>query len=199
MKLDPSKVSARVFEARLDDWPRILATKHRATPTGAGYGSSRFSSTTRSFRVLYAAEDFATAFAEAVVRDRFEGKARRYLYRPYLESLCITAISSSRKLRLVDLTGAAAYELGIDTDASRARKHDQGQAFSEWLYAKMPDIDGILFDSRLTAKRCIAVYDRALHTLSGPTPIALIRAAQLPDEIKRLDIVIRRARGYAER
>lgn len=196
MKLNPSKVRARLVKARIVDWPRIMPSRHRATPTGAGYGSSRFSSPSKSFKVLYAAEDFATAFAEAVVRDRFEGKTRRYLYRPYLDGLCITAISSSRELHLVDLTGAAAYELGIDTDASRSRKHNQGQALSEALHAEMPDIDGILFESRLTAAKSIAVYGRALKTLSGRTPIALIQSAQLPVEIKRLEIVIRRARGY---
>ena len=96
------------------------ADRHRATPADAGFGSSRFSSPSGTFRVLYAADNFPTAFAEAVVRDRFEGKARRFLYRPYLERLCVTAISSNRALALLDLRGAAAYELGIDTDANRA-------------------------------------------------------------------------------
>lgn len=86
-------------------YPRKL---HRATPTGAGFGSSRYSSPTDSFRVLYAADNFSTAFAEAVVRDRFEGKPRRYLYRPHLEQVCLTAISSSRDLTLLDLRGPAA-------------------------------------------------------------------------------------------
>ncbi len=43
--------------------------------------------------MLYAADNFSTAFAEAVVRDRFEGKSRRYLYRPHLEQVCLTAIA----------------------------------------------------------------------------------------------------------
>ena len=84
MKLVPSKLRERVIDARLSDWPRILPTRHRATPAGAGFGSSRYSSPTDAFRVLYAADNFSTAFAEAVVRDRFEGKSRRYLYRPTL-------------------------------------------------------------------------------------------------------------------
>lgn len=79
MKLVVSKLRKRAIAARLSDWPRILPTKHRATPAGAGFGSSRYSSPSDAFRILYAAEDFSTAFAEAVVRDRFEGKSRRYL------------------------------------------------------------------------------------------------------------------------
>ena len=118
MKLVASKLRKRVIAAQLSDWPRILPTKHRTTPANAGFGSSRYSSPSDAFRVLYAAEDFPTAFAEAVVRDRFEGKARRYLYRPHLEQVCLTAISSSRELTLLDLRGAGAYELGVDTDAT---------------------------------------------------------------------------------
>ncbi len=79
MKLVASKLRDRTIVARLSDWRRVLPTKHRATPTGAGFGSSRFSSPTNSFRVLYAADNFPTAFAEAIVRDRFDGRSRRYI------------------------------------------------------------------------------------------------------------------------
>lgn len=197
MKLVPSKLRERVIAARLSDWPRILPTMHRATPAGAGFGSSRYSSPSDSFRVLYAADNFPTAFAEAVVRDRFEGKARRYLYRPHLEQVCLTAISSSRELVLLDLRGAGAYELGVDTDASRARDHTVGQAFSQAVHDELVDVDAILFDSRLTTGACVAVYERAFSALSATVPIGLMQAALLPAEITRLGITLRRKRGYA--
>ena len=197
MKLVPSKLRERVIAARLSDWPRILPTKHRATPAGAGFGSSRYSSPSDAFRVLYAADNFSTAFAEAVVRDRFEGKSRRYLYRPHLEQVCLTAISSSRDLTLLDLRAAAAYELGVDTDASRARDHMVGQAFSQAVHDNLADIDAILFDSRLTTGTCVAIYDRAFSALSATVPIGLMQAALLPAEITRLGIKLRRKRGYA--
>jgi hypothetical protein len=69
-----SRLRKRVIHARIADWPRILPTWHRATPADAGFGSSRFSSPSGAFKVLYAADNFPTAFAEAVIRDRFEGK-----------------------------------------------------------------------------------------------------------------------------
>ena len=99
MKIVTFKLRERVISARIADWPRILPSRHRATPADAGFGSSRFSSPSRAFRVLYSADNFPTAFAEAVVRDRFEGKARRFLYRPHLDQLCVTTISSSREVR----------------------------------------------------------------------------------------------------
>jgi hypothetical protein len=61
----------------------------------------------------------------------------------------------------------------------------------------MTDIDGILFNSRLTTGDCVAIYDRAFTALSGSPPIALIQAALLPDELARLGIVVRRKRGFA--
>jgi len=60
VKLVASKLRERVISAQLSDWPRILPTKHRATPAGAGFGSSRYSSPSDVFRVLYAAENFPT-------------------------------------------------------------------------------------------------------------------------------------------
>jgi hypothetical protein len=107
VKIVISKLRERVIEARIADWPRILPSRHRSTPANTGFGSSRFSSPSGAFRVLYAADNFPTAFADAVVRDRFGGKIRRFLYRPHLEQLCVTSISSSRELALLDLRGAA--------------------------------------------------------------------------------------------
>ena len=195
MKVVTSKLRERVINARLADWPRILASRHRATPADTGFGSSRFSSPSRAFRVLYAADNFPTAFAEAVVRDRFKGKLRRYLYRPHLDQLCVTAIGSSCDLALLNLTGPAAYEAGIDTDAKGARDHSSGQAFSEAIHAEMSDVDGILFDSRLTTGVCVAIYDSAFAALTATPRISLLQSALLPAELKRLDIIVRRERG----
>jgi hypothetical protein len=197
LKLVAPKLRERVTAAKLSDWPRILPTRHRATPAGAGFGSSRYSSPSDAFQVLYAAENFPTAFAEAVVRDRLVGKGRRYLYRPYLEHFCLTSISSSRELVLLDLRGAGAYEVGVDTDASRARDHTVGQAFSQAVHDELADVDAILFDSRLTTGACVAIYSHAFSVLSATVPIDLMQAALLPAEITRLGITLRRKRGYA--
>lgn len=190
------RLRERVVQARIADWPRIMPSRYRSTPVDAGFGSSRFSSRSGVFRVLYAAESFATAFAEAVVRDRFEGKRRRFLYRPHLEQWCMTSIGSRRELALLDLRGAAVYEVGVDTDTGRARAHEAGQTLSEAVHADMSRVDGILFNSRLTTGDCLAVYDRAFSALSSSPPIALVQAALLPAELVRLGITVRRQRGY---
>nr|WP_251007975.1 RES family NAD+ phosphorylase [Sphingobium sp. BHU LFT2] len=175
-------------------WPRIIPERHRATPAEAGFGSSRFSSPTLAFRILYAAQDFPTALAEAVIRDRFEGKERRYLYRPYLEGLAATEISASAPLSLVDMSGAAAYEMGIDTDTKGSRNHQAGQAFAEALH-KQTAADGIIFSSRLTDSPCVAIFDRAFSGLSGTVPVDLVRVGALAGELTRLGVIVRRGRG----
>ena len=48
-------------------------------------------------------------------------------------------------------------------------------AFSEFVYANMPVVDGLLYRSRLTERFCIAIYDRARVKLTvnrGPRPLA---------------------------
>lgn len=194
MKLDRARITERSVLVTLGGWLRIFPAIHAATPTGAGFGSSRHSSPSRSFRTLYAGDSFAVAFAEAVVRDRFVGLERRYLYRPALEQLVVAEISTSSELALLDFTGAAAYELGIDTDAKGARAHDAGQALAEALHAQT-GLDGILYDSRLTGHRCVAIFDRAHGKLSAPTPVDLVGLAEFENEIERLKISVRRKRG----
>jgi hypothetical protein len=181
VKIHGPTLTGRLIKVRIDDWPRIISVRRRVSGP--------------HFKVLYAAEDFPTAFAEAVVRDRFEGKERRFLYRPHLDLRCVTAISSSRELQLADLRGGGAYELGIDTDAKGARAHDSGQSFSAELHDDFPDVDGILFDSRLTGAACVAVYGRALPALSGSQPVGILQSAALVPELERLKITVRRKRG----
>lgn len=195
MKLDLNRIEQATIQPILNHWPRIIPVLHAATPTGAGYGSSRFSSTNNAFRVLYAAEDFPTAFAEAVVRDRFVGKRYRYLYHPFLEQLMVTELGTCVPLDLLDLTGDAAYELGIDTDAKGARSHIVGQELADRLH-QSTKLDGVLFDSRLKQKRCVAIFDRAFPKLTGKAPVDLVRLAALTSEIKRLKITIRRKRAF---
>lgn len=192
MRLDLRRIKARTAPVKLVDWPRIIPGHHRATPCDAGFGSSRFSSLTRNFRILYAAQQFPTALAEAVIRDRFVGKQRRYLYRPYLESLAATEISSAA-LTMVDLSGDGAYEMGIDTDAKGSRAHTAGQEFAEELHRRTM-VDGIIFDSRLTGAPCVAVFDRAFGKLTAKRAIDLVRIGALADELQRLQVTVRKER-----
>lgn len=194
MRISLKRLEPRITTGPLSLWPRIIPARHASTPASAGPGSSRFSSLSNSFTVLYAAEDFGTAFAEAVVRDRFEDKKIRFLYRPHIEALRVTDISSTSDLTLLDLTKGGTFELGLDTNITRQRKHKLGQTFSEALHNKT-HLDGIIFDSRLTGSRCIAIYNRAFTRISGSPAIEMVNLAAFYNEVRRLKIIVRRQYG----
>ena len=88
---------------------------------------------------------------------------------------CVAAnISSIQTLTLLDLTDGNAVRYGVPTDVIRYSVHTDGQCFSEFVYANMPVVDGLLYRSRLTERRCIAIYDRACVQLRvnwGPQPL----------------------------
>jgi RES domain-containing protein len=194
LKLDPAKLAPFTVSLRLANLPRLFAARHASTPASTGHGSSRFSSPSRLFRTLYAAVDFETALAEAVIRDRFEGRERRVIYHATLENFVATEIGSTRALTLLDLTGDHSYRLGVDTDAVRGRTHQPGQLFAEALVTQIGH-DGILYSSRLTGAACFALFDTAISDLHGAPAVPLIRVAALPGELHRLGVIVRRRRG----
>src|SRR3712207_1116747 len=86
-------------------WIRMMKAAYAATPLGTGPGSSRFSSLSCNFQVLYLCQSVGSALAETVIRDRFESLPpdARTLPRAELARLIITEINATRELRLVDL------------------------------------------------------------------------------------------------
>ena len=65
------RVEDVLLDAPLPPSVRIFPTRHRFTPKGAEPSDSRFAARADPYSVLYAAPDFATAFVEVVIRDRF--------------------------------------------------------------------------------------------------------------------------------
>ncbi len=192
MTRDRKRLQQHGLSLSVTGFVRIIRAKYAASPKGVAIGPSRFSSSTDAFRVLYAAEDFETALAEAVLRDRFVGRERRYIGRATLAERAVTLIATNTPLKMLDVRGGAAYALGIDTDAVRARDHTPGRMFSEWLHADT-DFDGLLYDSRLTGQACIAVYERALRKIDASTPQLLLAHADLVPQLTRLGVVVRRS------
>lgn len=174
MKFDPSGLAPHVKAVRFSGFPRVIRKIFAATPLGLSSGPSRFSSPSGAFRVLYAAEDFRTALAEAVIRDRFVGRTRRYIGEKTLDARAVTVIDVVRPLQLLDIRGQTAYDLGIDTDTAQA------------------PVDGILYDSRLTKTVCVAVYERAITALNASKPVGLVRHAELVPELRRLNVIVRK-------
>lgn len=194
VKLDPATVADLALAFRPDAWLRVLPRSHMATPLGMGFGNSRFSSPHRRFRLVYLARDLATAIAETIVRDRFEGSADRVLDETEFEDWAVAEVSAVDPLTVLDLRTTGLLRLGVSTDAARAKTHKDGQALSEAVYGTF-DADGLLYASRLTGAYCVAVYDRAVtHKLAATPAIELLRHPGLVPALKEIGVSVRSAR-----
>jgi hypothetical protein len=141
---------------------RLCPVAHRATPLGTGPGSARFSSEKGNFHTLYAASSLATAIAETVIRDRFEGGGARLLFASELTRHCVASISATTPLQLLDLRTDGCFQLGVSTDIVSAKKWNEARALAQYMHDKTT-LDGFLYRSRLTAENCVAIFNRAIH------------------------------------
>ena len=186
------RVEDVLLDAPLPPSVRIFPTRHRFTPKGVGPSDSRFAGRADPYSVLYAAPDFATAFVEVVIRDRFAKRVGdRSVHLAELRNLSFTVIrSGSAVLRWLDLRDDGCLRLGAPTDAVRARHNAAGRALARSIHARHPDIDGILFPGRLTGFNVYAVFDRALGRVEADTAAPLATHPDLPDALRRYDIWI---------
>ncbi|MCA1868349.1 RES family NAD+ phosphorylase [Agrobacterium genomosp. 3] len=194
MKLSSKTVRDLALAFRPESYLRIVPAAHMLTPLGMGFGQSRFSSPNRIFRLLYAAYDLATAIAETIVRDRFEGTQDRVLDESEIEEWAVTEVTATDPLILLDLRTTGLLRLGVSTDAARAKEHREGQILSEEVYSSYA-VDGLLYSSRLTAADCVAVYDRAVGAKLVASPaVELVRQADLISALRSIGVSIRAGR-----
>jgi len=188
MALDPKILQSLTRRVEPADYLRVTPWARRSTPLGMGFGETRFASPTKAFKLLYIAEDLATSVAEAIIRDRFEGKTIRELAQSDIADWGVCALSATQPLRLLTLRGDACFKLGISTDIVGAKAHDEARAFSQALY-DTTDLDGIVYHSRLRKKNCMAIYDRAVTPgLSAQPVVQLERLAALVPALNTLKI-----------
>src|SRR5258707_438195 len=103
---------------------------HATSPLGMGFGHTRFSSPDRAFRLVYIARDLATAIAETIVRDRFEGAVERVLDDSEIQEWAVAEVTAPSPLVVLDLRTTGLLKLGVSTDAARAKAHREGQLLS---------------------------------------------------------------------
>lgn len=191
MKLDPAIIDDLALRFQPISFLRIMPSDKMATPLGMGHGHSRFSSPNRTFRTVYLARDLATAIAETIVRDRFEGASDRVLDETEIGEWAIAEVSAAIPLVTLDLRTTGLLRLGVSTDAGRAKAHREGQELSEAVYCAFA-IDGFLYSSRLTAADCLAVYDRAVVNLRSSSAAPLLCHPGLVAALNLLGVVIRK-------
>ena len=170
---------------------RLIWRRHRKTPLGVRPSPSRLSDPEFAYSVLYAAQNLRCAFAEVVLRDRFVRSGhKRALDRSEITERAVVTIDSDEPLRLANLQDDAMLRAGIPTDALGARNHAAGRALSRALYDHRLDPDGVLFQSRLTNDRVIAVFDRAIYKLDATAVDPLNQHPELPGTLLRYGVTI---------
>jgi hypothetical protein len=175
----------KLFE--FSSYVRIIRSTYKSTPLGCAVGNSRFGGTGKSFAVLYAARDLATAIAETMVRDRFEGLDDRRLFAAELADWMAVQIDTISPLRLVDLRKGGCLKLGISTDIAGAKSFDEAQQFSDAVY-RDTTIDGMLYASRLTTDSCAAIFNRAIRRHLKMSGIAPLIRLEVGKALKKLNV-----------
>lgn len=189
VKLDSAILADLAISFRPSAYLRVSPLAHRATPLGTGHGATRFSSPDNDFKVLYMAEDLATALAETLIRDRFENRQRRRITMGEAAAWGATEISAPKPLTLIDLRTTGLLRLGVSTDAARAKAHVRGRALSAAIHHRT-DADGILYFSRLTGGICCAVYERASNRLAATPTVDIVTLRSFVPALESLGVTL---------
>jgi hypothetical protein len=188
--LDPDILADLAVAITPKSYVRITPMTHMATPLGAGFGVTRFASPTKAFKVIYVAQDLTTGVAETLVRDRFQGKARRRLLDVEAALWGATEINASAPLTLIDLRTTGLVRLGVSTEAARGKVQGQGRKLSQAIYDQT-NAQGIIYFSRLTGRTCICIYDRALPGGLVATPVVEVTLlAGFVDALRELNVIL---------
>ena len=171
---------------------RIMPARHAAKPLGTVPADSRFCVRDGGYTILYASPDFATAVVETVVRDRFTHQRDRRIALREVTERAWARISTrpEAELTLLDLRGDGCTRIGAPTDTVRARNHAAGRALGKAIHAAHPDIDGLVYVSRLTDEEIYAVFDRGMTKLEATGTGLLRDHPDLPDVLKRYGIAL---------
>ena len=181
------RIASALLRSGFPDGYRIMPARHAAKPLGTVPADSRFCSRAGGYTVLYTSPDFATAFVETVVRDRFTHRRERRVALREVTDRAWARISTQpeAELMLLDLRGDGCTRIGAPTDTVRARNHAAGRAVAKAIHVAHPDIDGLVYVSRLTEEEIYAVFDRGMTKLEVTGTGLLGDHPDLPDVLKR--------------
>lgn len=162
-----AKVDEVLFVTALPLLHRIIRLRHLEEPLGGIEANSRLCSVGCGYFVLYLTPELRTAVIEAIVRDRYlDDDVLDYLRWRIPDVACAEITTEDgAQLRLLDLRMDGCFRLGAETDAVHAKDHTAGRALARAIYEQHPDVDGIIFSSRLTGHPVYAIFDRAVHKL----------------------------------
>jgi RES domain-containing protein len=187
--LDPNTLVDLAVAITPKAYVRVTPMAHATTPLGAGFGATRFASPTKAFKVIYLAQDLTTGIAETLVRDRFQGRARRKFLDVEAALWGMTEVNAGAPLTLIDLCTTGLVRLGVSTEAARGKAQGQGRKLSQAIYDQT-DAQGLIYNSRLTGGACICIFDRALAGLIATPVIEVTLLAGFVDALRELNVTL---------
>jgi RES domain-containing protein len=187
--LDPNTLADLAVAITPKAYVRVTPMAHATTPLGAGFGATRFASPTKAFKVIYLAQDLTTGIAETLVRDRFQGRARRKFLDVEAALWGMTEVNAGAPLTLIDLCTTGLVRLGVSTEAARGKAQGQGRKLSQAIYDQT-DAQGLIYNSRLTGGACICIFDRALAGLIATPVIEVTLLAGFVDALRELNVTL---------
>jgi hypothetical protein len=156
----PEDFAQRELPIRAEKGPffRIHRKRHGAVFYGCT-GSNRFDDSQQKFGVLYVGLDEYAAFIET----HGQRMGVNAVTEAELRARCLTVLTPTRLLSLVDLTGPGLAKLGADNRLATA-DHEIAQRWSRAVWEHPAQSDGILFRSRHDPSRIsIAIFDRGIN------------------------------------
>lgn len=146
-------------------------------------GGNRFDDPAGVYGVCYLGhggqrQALMVAFAESVLHDQTATNGGFDIATGELDSRHVVSFSSSRKLRLANLTGAALKRLGLDGRISTDVPYDLPQAWSAAIASHPDAVDGIAYVSRhYNTGRAVALFERSGAKLKAMSYTAVSQSA----------------------
>lgn len=138
-------------------WFRIHQCRHATALHWGRHDQGRWNAADGGFGVLYLANTLEIAFAETYghrVMDSHLPAGLKFLSRLELEERCISRITATRDLQVLDLRGPALTRLNLDA------RLPVSQAWSRWWHDAVERPDGLLYPSRLLPRGTnLALYE----------------------------------------
>lgn len=155
-------------------WQRIHACDRDAIYFSRT-GSTRFRAPHGEYGVMYSGADAFCAFVETFGRLDAGGDSDfRVVDVGMLSVRCLSEITATRPLRLVDLTGSGLRRIGADARLCSG-EHAMARLWALAMWAHPSQPDGILYPTRHDlSRKCAAIFDRAADIVRAGKPRRLI-------------------------
>jgi hypothetical protein len=156
----------------------------------------RFDAPDRSFGVMYAAFDLATAFAETVLRDKPIRSVDVILDHHDLESRSVIALkpgADNRPLRLIKLYDEGLAAAHTDNQISARDHYPTTQRWAQIFHAHSISADGLVYMSRyMGARKSVALFDRCSAAVAAGDATPLLAHREFASVVAMFDLAIDR-------